>query len=166
MPAITDKYLRKRIMKLKKSSVKYRADIRPGRRRFGIYKYLRDVYGVYLDLRSRRMSNKTIRQIAKPLKLPIKKKSHPFRVLIEASAGPEDARQKSRWVQALRYALGWRQPAEKLQWFFKNCGGISGAAEKFAMNSGTTRPAKTPQKDASGELSGITIVPRAPKSAI
>ena len=132
---INDEYLRKIIKTLKQSALKHRADIRPGRRRFGIYKYLADVYQVYLDLRSRRIAKKSTRRIAKLFKLSIQKKSHPIRVLIEASAGPEDARQKSRWTQALRYAHDWRQSAERLEWFFQVNGGISGSARKYATKN-------------------------------
>jgi hypothetical protein len=115
--------------------MKHRSDIRPGRRRFGIYKYLADVYQVYRDLRSRRIARTASRRIAKLFKLSIKKKSHPIRILIEASAGPEDARQKSRWTQALRYAFGWRLPAAQLKWCFEETGGISGCAAKYAAKN-------------------------------
>jgi hypothetical protein len=131
--AVTDKYLRRKIIKLKKSAAKHRGDIRPGKRRFGLYRYLRDIYELYLDLRSRRIARKATRRIAKLYKLSIQRKSHPIRILIEASAGPEDARQKSRWSQALKYAYGWRQSAERLEWFFKVNGGIAGTARKSAI---------------------------------
>jgi hypothetical protein len=133
---ITDEYLRKIIRTLKNSAAKHRGDTRPGKRRFGLYRYLRDVYELYLDLRSRRIARKVTRRIAKISKLSIQKKSHPIRILIEASVGPEDARQKSRWTQALKYALGWRQPARKLKWFFRMNGGVAGAAAKIAINNG------------------------------
>ena len=136
---INDKYLRKIIRTLKKSASKNRGDIRPGKRRFGLYRYLRDVYELYFDLRSRRIARKATRRIAKISKLSIQRKSHPIRVLIEASAGPEDARQKSRWSQALKYAYGWHQPAERLKWFFQTNGGIAGSARKFAVNNKTAR---------------------------
>jgi hypothetical protein len=129
---ITDKYLRKIIRTLKKSAKKHRADIRPGKRRFGIYKFLRATYRTYLELRSRRIARKATRRIAKIFKLPLRGKSHPIRILIEGSAGPEDARQKSRWSQALKFAFGWRQPAKRLKWFFKVNGGIAGSARKYA----------------------------------
>jgi hypothetical protein len=124
---------------LKKSAAKHRADIRPGKRRFGIYKYLRDVYRVFLELRSRRIARKATRRIAKISKLQLRGKSHPIRILIETSAGPEDARQKSRWSQALKYAHGWRQPATRLKWFFKVNGGIAGSARKYAINRKAAR---------------------------
>jgi hypothetical protein len=113
--------------------VKHRSDIRPGKRRFGLYRYLRDVYELYLELRFKRSARKATRRIAKLFKLSIQRKSHPIRILIEASAGPEDARQKSRWTQALKYAYGWQQPANRLKWFFQTNGGIAGTARKSAI---------------------------------
>ena len=136
---MTDKYLRRKIRKLKKSAANHRGDIRPGKRRFGLYRYLRDVYELYLDLRSRRIAKKATRRITEIHKLSIQKKSHPIRILIEASAGPEDSRQKSRWTQALKYAFGWHLPAAKLKWCLRQNGGISGCAAKYALNKGTTR---------------------------
>jgi hypothetical protein len=139
---LTDEYLRKIINTLKQSASKHRSDIRPGRRRFGIYKYLADVYQVYRDLRSRRIAKISTRRIAKICKLSIKKKSHPIRILIEASAGPEDARQKSRWTQALKYAYGWQQPANRLKWLFEETGGIAGCARKYANLQARRKPTK------------------------
>jgi hypothetical protein len=136
---ITDEYLRKIVNTLKQSASKHRGDTRPGKRRFGLYRYLRDVYQIYLDLRSRRMARKATRRISKIFQLSIQRRSHPIRILIEASAGPEDARQKSRWSQALKYAYGWHLPAAKLKWCLRQNGGISGCAAKYALNKGTTR---------------------------
>ena len=136
---ITDEYLRKIVNTLKQSASKHRGDTRPGKRRFGLYRYLRDVYQIYIDLRSRRKASTATRRITKIHKLSIQKKSHPIRVLIEASAGPEDARQKSRWSQALKYAFGWHLPVAKLKWCLRQNGGISGCAAKYALNKGTTR---------------------------
>ena len=150
---ITDEYLRKIIKTLKQSASKHRSDIRPGKRRFGIYKYLTDVYQVYRELRSRRQATTAARRIAKICKLSIQKKSHPIRILIEASAGPEDARQKSRWTQALGYAFGWRLPTAKLKWCLRHNGGISGCAAKYAINKGTTRRVVRPPASTAGHAS-------------
>src|SRR5674476_147613 len=139
---LTDKYLRKIIRTLKISASKHRGDTRPGKRRFGLYRYLRDVYQVYLDLRSRRIAEKSTRRIAKMMKLSVQKRSHPIRILIEASAGPEDNRAKSRWTQALRYAYGWRQPGNKLKLTLETSGGISGCARKYAELQGRRKPTK------------------------
>jgi hypothetical protein len=139
MPTINDRYLRRKIRILEKSAEKHRYNVRPDRRRFGLYKYLRSVYELYLEFRSRRIARKATWRIAKLAKLSIRKNSHPIRVLIEASAGLEDPRQKSRWTQALRFAFGWRQPAKKLKWCFQVNGGIVGCASKFAVVNGTAR---------------------------
>jgi hypothetical protein len=93
--AINDQHLREIIGTLKKSAAKHRNDTRPGKRRFGIYKYLRDVYQAYLDLRSRRIARKAARRIAKIYKLQTRKKSHPIRILIEASASGGSEAKKS-----------------------------------------------------------------------
>jgi hypothetical protein len=157
---IDDEYLRKIINTLKQSAVKHRGDTRPGKRRFGLYRYLRDVYELYLDLRPRRIARTASRRIAKLFKLSIKKKSHPIRILIEASVGPEDARQKSRWTQALKYAYGWQQPANRLKWFFNVNGGIAGSAAKLAVRDGTTRREKSADKSTLGQLSGSNLQPK------
>jgi hypothetical protein len=59
--------------------------------------------------------------------------------LIEASAGSEDARQKSRWTQALKYVYGWRLPAAQLKWCFNKNGGIAGCARKYTVNKKAAR---------------------------
>ena len=129
---VTEKYLRDIVDELKRSANKHRLDVRPGNRRFGVYRYLEDVYRVYLDLRSERIAKKAKRIIAKRLQLSCNKNAHPIRVLIEASAAEEDNRAKSRWTQALIYAHTWRQLPERLEWCFGVHGGISGAAAKLA----------------------------------
>ncbi len=125
---------------LRKSANKHRNDTRPGRRRFGVYRYLTDVYQVYLEFRSRRIARKATRRIAKQMHLSIRNNSHPIRILIEGSAVAEDNRTKSRWSQALKFAFGWRQRPERLKWFFKETGGIAGSARKYAALQASRKP--------------------------
>jgi hypothetical protein len=81
--------------------------------------------------------------------------------LIEASAGPEDARQKSRWSQALKFAHGWRQPATRLKWFFKVTGGIAGSARKYAINKKAARLKNDGgQNNISGRQRGLGEIPK------
>ncbi len=131
-PLMRDKYLHDKIWMLRASADRHRNDTRPGKRRFGVYRYLTDVYQVYLEFRSRRTAKKAARRVAKRMQLSTRRNSHPIRTLIEASAVAEDNRTKSRWTQALKYAYGWRQPANRLKWFFKGNGGIAGCARKYA----------------------------------
>jgi hypothetical protein len=122
---------------------------------------LRDVYRVFLELRSRRIARKATRRIAKISKLSLRGKTHPIRILIEASAGPEDTRQKSRWSQALKYAYGWHQPGKRLKWFFKVTGGISGSARKYAINRKAARRKNDGgQNDIIGRQRGLGEIPK------
>jgi hypothetical protein len=138
--------------------MKHRSDTRPGKRRFGLYRYLRDVYELYFALRLERSARRATQRIAKISKLSIKKKSHPIRILIEASAGPEDARQKSRWTQALKYAYGWQQPANRLKWTLETNGGISGCARKYADLQVRRKPTK--RVTTAGPVAGINLQPK------
>ena len=88
-----------------------------------------------LSLKSKGVAKKAARKIVELARLNVRKRSHPLRVLIEASAGPEDPRQKSRWVQALRYILGWKTPIEKVKLYIKGGGGIAGCAKQQAANA-------------------------------
>jgi hypothetical protein len=149
---VTDKYLRERVWELRKSADKHRNDTRPGKRRFAVYKFLRDVYGTYIDLRSRRIAKKATRRIAKKMHLGTRKNTHPIRILIEASAGAEDNKTKSRWLRALKFAHGWLQPPERLTWFFEQNGGISGSTGKYAKlqkakKSGAQEPTASDSRD-------------------
>lgn len=83
-----------------------------------------------------------MREIAGLAEISMRKGAHPMRILIDASSGPEDPRQKSRWVQALQYVYGWKQPADKVEWCFKSNGGIYGCARKFAALNKANRKAK------------------------
>ena len=113
---------------------------------------------MYLELRSKRIARIAARRIAKLFKLATQRKSHPIRILIEASAGPEDARQKSRWSQALKYAYGWHQPAKRLKWLFKRTGGIAGCARKYADLQVRRKPTKI--VTTAGAVAGINLQPK------
>lgn len=148
---INNKYLTTQIVVLKKSAIHHRNNIKPGRRRFWMYGYLRDVYRVYRHFQSLGVSKKVVRKIVTRLKLPIKIKSHLLRALIEASAGAEDNRTKIKWANALRYAFGWLQEPERLEWFFGVNGGIAGSAAEFAFLQKARRERKLQKQSASSD---------------
>ena len=147
---INNTYLKAQINVLKKSARDHRNNTRPGQRRFWMYGYLKVVYAVFRTLKTQGVSKKSARRIVKRLKLPIKLNSHLIRVLIEVSAGPEDNRTKIKWANALRYAFGWLQQPERLEWFFQVNKGISGCATMQAINDGTSRK-KSRKNSASSE---------------
>ena len=150
---ITDKYLIKKIQLLKNSATGHRNNINPGQRRYWMYAYLQDVYEVFLDFQTKGISKKAARRIVKLLKLPIRRKSHLLRVLVEASAGVEDNRTKIKWVNALRVAFGWLQRPTRLEWFFGVNGGIAGCAAKFAFLKAARRQRKLQKEPSSSDLS-------------
>jgi|HubBroStandDraft_4_1064222.scaffolds.fasta_scaffold31422_3 hypothetical protein len=120
------------IMSLRKSALKHRSNAAPGKRRFGLHRYLTQVYRIYIDLLSKRISKSATCQIADLAGIRVRKSAHPIRLLIDASIGPEDPKQKSRWVAALRYVHGWRLPPRKVRWCFSQHGGVYGCARKYA----------------------------------
>lgn len=149
---ISNKYLTTQLDFLKKSASQHRNNNKPGRRRFWMYGYLQDVYTVFRASKSQGNSKKAAERIVKRLNLPIKRNSHLIRVLIEASVGTEDNRTKIKWANALRYAFGWLQQPERLEWFFDVNGGIAGSAAKFAALQKARRQKNTQSVPASSEL--------------
>jgi hypothetical protein len=46
---------------------------------------------------------------------------------------PLDVNRNNSFGNSEKYAVGWRQPAERLKWFFQTNGGIAGTARKSAI---------------------------------
>ena len=84
---LTDEYLRHMIKLLKKSARENRFDCRPGKRRFGLYDYLSDLYAVYLELKSKGLAKKAARKLIKRLHLRVQRGSHPIRVSLKHRQG-------------------------------------------------------------------------------
>jgi hypothetical protein len=60
----------------------------------------------------------------------------PFAAIIRCTADPAkvDKRTRSKWSRALRYALAYKSPSERLDRFLKRKGGINECAAKFASH--------------------------------
>lgn len=138
---INNKHLLGKIDELRKSLAINRRD-RPGYRR-NLYAHLEIIYRAFIEFNKIGMSKKIGRRLVKLLDLPINRSSHLIRVLVEAASGTEDNRTKIKWSQALRYAHGWMQRPERLEWFFEVNKGISGCARMQAINDGTSRKKST-----------------------
>jgi hypothetical protein len=65
----------------------------------------------------------------------------PFAAIIRCTADPTkvDKRTRSKWSRALRYALAYKSPSERLDQFMKRKGGINQCAAKFARHIGRSR---------------------------
>ena len=99
IPLNSDRQLRKTIDDLRKLERKCFAS----RSRFAFYDYLAAVFELYVQLRRRNQAKPSARRIAKLFGLRKQNRTHPIRVIIDATS-TADIKTRSRWSRALRYA--------------------------------------------------------------
>jgi hypothetical protein len=102
IPLISDQQPRKTIDGLRGLERKCFAS----RSRFAFYDYLAAVFELYARLRRTKQAKKAATLIAKLFGLRNQKRTHPIRVILDATSTTDD-KTKSRWSRALRYA--WRE---------------------------------------------------------
>jgi hypothetical protein len=127
IPLITDQHLRQEIDRLRRLERKCFAS----RSRFAFYDYLAAAFELYVQLRRTKQAKKATRLIAKMFGLRNQKRTHPIRVIIDATS-TADNKKKSRWTRALRYAWYKRRKWRDLKTFLRENGGPAGCAEQFA----------------------------------
>lgn len=76
------------------------------RRRFAFDGYLAAVFDLYVQLRRTGQAKRAARLIAKFFGLRNQKRTHPIRVIVDATS-TADLKTRSRWTRALKYA--WRE---------------------------------------------------------
>jgi hypothetical protein len=136
IPLISDCRLRKTIAGLKSLERKCFAD----RSRFAFYDYLAAAFELYVQLRRGNQAKPSARCIAKLFGLRSQKRTHPIRVIIDATS-TADIKTRSRWTRALRYAWRERRTWRDLGSFLRKNGGPAGCADQFAaINSGGRYP--------------------------
>jgi hypothetical protein len=159
IPLISDRQLRKTIDDLRRLERKSFAS----RRRFAFYDYLVAVFELYVQLRRTKQATKAAAFIAKLFQLRNQKRTHPIKVIIDATS-TADNKMKSRWSRALRYAWRERKTWKDLASFLRENGGPAGCADQFAAinqrgrypgcivyrRPGTGRPYLIVQKEAVG----------------
>ena len=123
----SDRQLRKTIDDLRKLERKCFAS----RSRFAFYDYLAAVFELYVQLRRRNQAKPSARRIAKLFGLRKQNRTHPIRVIIDATS-TADLKTKSRWSRALRYAWRERKTWKDLGSFLRENGGPAGCADQFA----------------------------------
>ena len=101
------------------------------RRRFAFYDYLAAVFELYVQLRRSNQAKPAARRIAKLFGLRKQNRTHPIRVIIDATS-TADLKTKSRWSRALRYAWRERRTWKDLDAFLRKNGGPAGCADQFA----------------------------------
>jgi hypothetical protein len=101
------------------------------RSRFAFYDYLAGVFELYVQLRRRNQAKPAAQRIAKLLRLRKQDRTHPIRVIIDATS-TADIKTKSRWTRALKYAWRERKTWKDFASFLRENGGPAGCAAQFA----------------------------------
>jgi hypothetical protein len=101
------------------------------RSRFVFYDYLAAVFELYVQLRRRNRAKPSARRIAKLFGLRKQDRTHPIRVIIDATS-TADIKTRSRWSIALRYAWQERKIWRDLRAFLRENGGPAGCARQFS----------------------------------
>jgi hypothetical protein len=104
------------------------------RRRHGrtdFYEYLEGVYNL-CDWTDSVVSRRHERRVARLCDLNVRAGTTPIRIVIDATASSQDRRPKSRWAQALEYALAKKAPPNRFKKFLDQNGGVIGCADAMA----------------------------------
>jgi hypothetical protein len=101
------------------------------RSRFAFYDYLAVVFELYVQLRRTKRAKRAATLIARLFGLRNHKRSHPIRVILDATSTTDD-KTRSRWSRALRYAWRERKTWTDLGSFLRDNGGPAGCADQFA----------------------------------
>ena len=96
-----------------------------------VYDYLAAVFELYVQLRRTKQARKAARLIAKLFGFRSQKRTHPIRVIIDATS-TADIKTMSRWSRALRYAWHERKTWKDLGSFLRENSGPAGCAKQFA----------------------------------
>jgi hypothetical protein len=135
IPLMSDRQLRKVITDLIKLERKCFAS----RSRFAFYGYLAAVFELYVQLRRRNQAKPSAKRIAKLLGLRNQDRTHPIRVILDASS-TADIKTRSRWTRALKYAWRERSAWKDLRTFLRDNGGPAGCARQFAESKKKNGP--------------------------
>jgi hypothetical protein len=94
------------------------------------YEYLKAVYTAR-DWTDSAGSRRSAKHVAALCQVGTRKNKSPIRTLIDATSN-QDRQVKSRWAQALEYAVAKRAPRSGFKKFLERNGGVHGCARKMA----------------------------------
>jgi hypothetical protein len=105
---------------------------RPRHGRKDFYEYLKGVYNL-CDWTDSGVSQQHGREVARLRDLNVRAGTTPFRIVIDATASIlQDRQTKSRWAQALEYALAKKAPPNRFKKFLDENGGVEACKRKMA----------------------------------
>jgi hypothetical protein len=111
------------------------------RERDAIYGYLSAVFGLVAWWAAEHCAIERAQKALRLRHITPFDQEEPFAAIIRCTADPTkvDKRTRSKWARALRYALAYKSPSERLDQFMKRKGGINECASKFARHIGRCR---------------------------
>ena len=120
----------------------------PRHKKTDFYKYLEAVLKLYLKWKDANFSGNAAKSVLAKLypgRVKIRSNTHTIRSIIDASS-EQDKQTKSRWTNALRYAVRKRATVEDigLDGFFGKNGGPAGCDGKMAAIRRARRGARSP----------------------
>jgi hypothetical protein len=92
--------------------------------------YLKAVYNAW-DWSDPKVSRQVSRRVAKLYNIKMRAGTTPIRTIIDATCD-QDRQTKSKWAQALEYAIANKVRGNHFKAFVKENGGVAGCAEKMA----------------------------------
>jgi hypothetical protein len=102
--------------------------------RFAAYPFLKAVYRTVQRWKRQRQSRRMARRLGRQLNIPSRKRTSPFRIVIDATATNTNPKERSRWTRALEYAASKNASATDLEEFIRSRNGISGCARLAAKH--------------------------------
>ena len=109
--------------------------MRKSRSRSAPEKYLRKVYRVFWEWELEGKAKLRAWTAAQAAKVPFRPDAHPLKLLIDATSGLKDRKDRSRYGRALQAAAVKKVDPDDLHLFFRANGGIAGCARLFAALS-------------------------------
>jgi hypothetical protein len=133
--------LRRKIKELRRLE---KAAFGPHHGRTDFYAYLKAVYTL-CDWSDSTISRQTGRRVANLCQVKVRGGTTPVRIVIDATCSTQDRQAKSRWAQALEYAVAKNAPAFGFEQFLHKRGGVIGCANSMAAlrkRNAALRPGK------------------------
>jgi hypothetical protein len=120
--------IRRKIEKIRKAE---QQAFGPRHKRTAFYDYLKTIY-VAWDWTDPAESKRVGRAVAALYGIVSRQNKSPLRSVIDATTKISDRHVKSRWAQALEYAVAKKVPGRRFKTFLQNNGGVIGCEGKMA----------------------------------
>lgn len=108
-------------------------DLKRENGRYAFHTYLTEVYRVGWHWSRRKIRKQRTKDLAYVADVEVRRGTHSFRAIIDATYPSLQAKMASRWTRALEFALAEQAPVSKLQDYLQAKGGVAKCARKAAL---------------------------------